>query len=93
MSGPPPLPASHAARPTQVPEAPKDRDQPVDVAKLASTGSVVRVSIKTSASDPSLVVVRKIESRKTVPPGRMEAYLVFAEPGVDPFGTEPRSKS
>jgi hypothetical protein len=56
------------------------------VAKIASAGSVVRVSIKTSAADPSLVVVRKVESGKAVPPGRMEAYLVFVEPGVDPFG-------
>jgi hypothetical protein len=67
---------------------------PIDVAKLASQGSVVRVSIKTSVRDPSLVVVRKIEAGKPVPAGRVEAYLVLAEPGADPFAAPaPKSKS
>jgi hypothetical protein len=91
MSGPPPLPASHTGRPAKLPEA--GANVPIDIAKLASTGSVVRVSIKTSARDPSLVVVRKAESGKTVPSGRMEAYLVFAEPGVDPFSAGPKRES
>jgi hypothetical protein len=50
-----------------------------------ATGSVVRVSIKTSARDPGLVIVRKLPPGTTLPAGRTEAYLVLADPRADPF--------
>jgi hypothetical protein len=91
VAGPPSLPASHADRPAGRPDAGKDL--PIDLAKLAAQGSVVRVTIKTSVRDPSLLVVRKAEAGKTVPSGRIEAYLVLAEPGTDPFAPAPKDKS
>jgi len=92
VSGPPPLPVSPTDVRTRRGETGQER--PVDVAKLASQGSVVRVSIKTSVRDPNLVVVRKLEAGQTLPPGRTEAYLVLADPGADPFGAPaPKDKS
>jgi hypothetical protein len=92
VSGPPPLPVVQTNAPAG--RSTTREALPVDLAKLASEGSVIRVAIKTSVRDPSLLVVRKAEQGKTVPDGRIEAYLVLVEPGVDPFAAPaPKGKS
>jgi hypothetical protein len=47
---------------------------------------LVRVSIKRSARDPDLFVVRKLEAGMTLPTGRGEGYLVLDENDVDSSG-------
>jgi hypothetical protein len=59
---------------------------PAGIANLMSEHAVVRVSIKRSARDGDLLVVRKLEAGKPLPPGRTEAYLVLSDPADDPFG-------
>jgi hypothetical protein len=100
---PPPLHAAVSSPPSSVEPAPIAARSsslpsskpaiPIDVAKLISAGSVLRVSIKRSVRDPNLLVVRKLETGKTSPPGTTEGYVVLADPGADPFsGAPPRGK-
>jgi hypothetical protein len=83
-SGPPPLPVSNANGPASPPDPGKA--QPSDLAKRLAEGTAVRVSFKRSVRDPGLLVVRKLDEGKALPPDRTEAYLVFADPAGDPFG-------
>jgi hypothetical protein len=90
-SVPPPLPASHANGPANPPDPGKA--QPSDLAKRLAEGTAVRVSFKRSVRDPGLLVVRKLEEGKALPPDRMEGYLVLADPADDPFGgSAPKGK-
>jgi hypothetical protein len=92
VAGPPPLPATPTDVPAKRPDA--ERRAPIDLTKLLSSGSVTRVSIKASVREPGLLVLRKLEPGTTLPPGRTEAYLVLADPGVDPFQpAAPKGKS
>jgi len=50
------------------------------------------VSVKRSARDPSLLIVRKLDEGTALPPGRTEAFLVL-DPSTDPFGDTPKGKS
>ncbi len=43
----------------------------------------VRVSIKVSARDPSLFVVRRLENGKAPPAGTRQALLVLLDPATD----------
>jgi hypothetical protein len=49
--------------------------------------AAIRVSIKRSARDPNLFVVRKLEEGKTVPMGSKEAFLLLPDRDADPFGS------
>jgi hypothetical protein len=40
----------------------------------------IRVSVKTSARDPALLVVRRLDEGKALPAGTREAWLVLSEP-------------
>jgi hypothetical protein len=65
-AGPPPLPAQvirHAAPATEPSE----------------NRSRVRVSVKTSVRDPNLLVVRRLDEGKALPPGTREGWLVMPE--------------
>jgi len=57
------------------------------VAKLVAERPGVRVSVKRSVRDGNLLVVRKLDAGKTAPVGSQEAFLSFADPAADPFGT------
>jgi hypothetical protein len=56
------------------------------LAKLSSERPVVRVSVKRSARDPGLLVVRKLDAGKSPPTGASEALLVLVDAAADPFG-------
>ena len=49
----------------------------------ASTGDGLHVWVRTSARDPSLLLVRLLPDGQAPPPGAHEAYLRAADLGVD----------
>jgi hypothetical protein len=76
-------------RPVSVPKTTPSKTTPDAaslLAKLASERPVVRVSVKRSARDPGLLVVRRLDAGKAPPAGASEALLVLVDVAADPFG-------
>ena len=75
-----------ARQPTLSMEArqPTSSVQPVRSAQKPDAESVrVRVSVRTSARDGTLLVVRTLAEGQTPPPGTREAFLVMTESATD----------
>jgi hypothetical protein len=49
----------------------------------------LRVSVKRSARDPSLFILRRLEDGKSPPPGTKEALIVVVESQADVLGGSP----
>jgi hypothetical protein len=49
----------------------------------------VRVSVKTSARDPSLIIARPLADGQTLPAGTREALLVLVDPSAEPSAGAP----
>jgi hypothetical protein len=62
---------------------------PLDAAQLASERPVWRVSVKRSARDDNLYVVRKLAEGQAPPPGSHEALLVLVDPDEALVETRP----
>jgi hypothetical protein len=52
----------------------------------------LRVSVKPSARDPGLFIVRRLDDGHTPPPGSREALIMVLEPGSDLFASASSSK-
>lgn len=85
---PPPLPSSRPAKPSLLPAPPlrpssvqaaRSAPQPKEKEKEPSNEKRLRVSVRTSARDASLFVVRPLAEGQSAPPGTREAYLVMVE--------------
>jgi hypothetical protein len=76
-----PPPKAAAATPRAQP-ALEDMSTSAQLQSLLASGRAVRVSVKRSARDDGLYVVRKIAVGKALPVGAREAILVLPE--VDP---------
>jgi hypothetical protein len=92
---PPPLPARSA--PSRAPgrslSTPASRAQAsiaplpvVPAAFMVPAGTSLRVSVKVSARDPELLVVRLLPEGRPPPPGAREGTLVLAEEEADAHG-------
>jgi hypothetical protein len=94
---PPPLPPG---TPVPVGKSAAPGDVPVRVPEVAPAATLtaftdanglldnrraIRVSIKRSARDPSLLVVRRLSAEQPLPAGTSEALLVIAASDQDPF--------
>jgi hypothetical protein len=78
-------PEPHSVRISQAPPKPSQRasvvpDQGPRAVEPASKREPIRVSVKTSARDQSLLIVRPLENGRKAPFGTKEAMLVFEEP-------------
>jgi hypothetical protein len=94
-----PPPPSALARPRSIPPPPEEPAAGPRPAKaLAASGAAeseegpdvwhaLRVSIKRSARDPSLFVLRRLEDGKETPPGTRAALIVVMDSGADVLGT------
>jgi hypothetical protein len=84
-----------AEEPKPTPPAPPARVVATgDKAKAATVSQegadvwhALRVSVKPSARDPSLFVVRRLERGKAPPPDTREALIMVVDPGADLFGS------
>lgn len=86
-SAPPPAPLpADVTRPSKVPQLLPQRDSEDRVRLAAATSdatlrvkATMRVSVKTSVRDGSLLVVRPLADGVAVPPGTREALLTFVD--------------
>jgi hypothetical protein len=58
----------------------------VPVALSVPAGTPIRVSVKASARDPDLLVVRVLPEGRPVPPGTREASLILAADEAEAHG-------
>ncbi len=87
---PPPLPA-RAQRSTAPPQRAAVAVDPAIVAMMPASFSVpagtpIRVSVKASARDPDLLVVRPLPDGRALPPGTREGTLVLAADDAEARG-------
>jgi hypothetical protein len=77
---PPPASASRVRSKTTPPPLPPLTSRPAPATTLPPDGSSrLRVSIKTSVRDPTLLVVRRLEEGMALPAGTREGWLVMPE--------------
>jgi hypothetical protein len=77
----PPLPTNRPSKPTSLPPLSRQPASSVQLVRKAPEPEPtrLRVSVRTSARDATLLVVRPLAESEALPPGTREAFLVMSE--------------